>query len=189
MIIDRDITNTGPNATYFTTSPNGSITTGGASGREVGVDHNGPLSFGINTAEYFKFNYTADGAGDGVTLTTISLDSAAPGGANTNGNRGFEVQYSIEGASLVSAGWGRRFMSDGAPASTGPNYALSLGNIILDAGDSVEFRIYKTNQTGVNNEVRYDNILLSGSAVPEPSSALLTLLGATGVLGLLRRRS
>lgn len=166
-ILDRNITNTGPNATYFTTSANGTITVGAASGREVAVDHGGPIDFGINSAEYFTFTYTADDGGDGVSLETISLDFAAPGAANTSGNRGFEVQYSIEGAALVSAGWGRRFMLDGAPVNTGPNYALSLGNVRLDAGESVEFRIYKTNQPGVGNEVRYDNIKLTGSG---PSS-------------------
>lgn len=52
--------------------------------------------------------------------------------------------------------------------------------------DVVEFRIYGYNTAAENNGVRYDDIIVNGTVVPEPSS--LALIGGASLFLLCRKR-
>ncbi len=178
--------NVDPN-TNHTVSPNGTVATGTTEGGGVRVDHSNSTAFGINPTHYFTFSFTADPAGPGVFLTTLSLDFAHPStGATAAGFRGFEVQYSVEGGAFASAGWGR-LQGHTNSGNRAVNYELDLDDVALADGETVEFRIYKTNANGSGNEVRYDNFMLSGVAIPEPATAGLGLFGALMLVGRRRR--
>ena len=176
--------NVAPNANH-TISANGTLATGTTQGGGVGVVHAGSSGFGIDSTHYFSFSYTADSPG--VLLTTFSLDFAHPSAdlAGT-GFRGFEVQYSVAGGAFASAGWGR-LQGHTNSGNRAVNYQMDLDNLEVAGGQSVAFRIYKTNANGANNEVRYDNFMLSGVAIPEPATVGLGLLGALMLIGRRRR--
>jgi len=177
--------NASPNENHTSSQPT-LISTGTAAGNGVRVDHSNPTNWGINTTHYFSFTFKADVAGPGVFLEGFSLDFAHPStGTTAAGHRGFVVQYSIDGGSFVEAGWGRLQGHSGS-GNQAVNYGYNLGNVALLADKSVEFRIFKTNENGSGNEVRYDNIILTGSAIPEPGALAMGLLG--GAFLFLRRR-
>jgi MYXO-CTERM domain-containing protein len=177
--------NVDPN-TNHTVSPNGTLAIGTTEGGGVRVDHSNPVGeFLINTTHYFSFSFTADAPG--VLLQAFSLDFAHPStGATAAGFRGFEVQYSVEGGAFASAGWGR-LQGHTNSGNRAVNYELDLDDVALADGETVEFRIYKTNANGSGNEVRYDNFMLSGVAIPEPATAGLGLFGALMLVGRRRR--
>jgi hypothetical protein len=70
-------------------------------------------------------------------------------------------------------------------------YEIALSGVAsttLGAGETATFRI-ANNDTGEGaNRIYYDNVAISGSIIPEPSSALLIMLGLGGLF-LLRRSS
>lgn len=69
------------------------------------------------------------------------------------------------------------------PSSSRDNLAGLVGTFTASAGGEIEVFIDDFDSTDVNQRTWYDG--LSYQAVPEPTTTLLT---ATGVLGLLRRR-
>lgn len=177
-----------PNENH-TISQNGTMSEGTFAGSEVRVTHDNPVNWGINITHYFSFMFKAEMANpveDYLVLDQFSLDFAHMS-TNTGkaGHRGFEVQYSIAGNIFDSAGWGRL---QGHPGSSNQhvNFAFELGGVELHHGEEVEFRIFKTNESGNRDEVRYDNFNLSGTVIPEPGT--IGLLGLAGLAVLLRRR-
>ncbi len=149
----------------------GVISEGTAEGRQVAVDHANPADYGINENRYFTFTFMADAqGGGGVYLESFSLDFGHPGSA-ASGNRGFVVQYAIDGGTLVEAGWGRSSLADGATSNVAINYAIDLGGVELLNGQAIEIRVFKTNDNGSGNEVRYDNFMLGGSVMPDQGLA------------------
>jgi uncharacterized protein (TIGR03382 family) len=139
----------------------------------------GNMTDAIANDEYVQV--TINPNGNEMTLDGISLD--ARGGGST-GTRIFGVFVSTDG-----------FASDPAPGDAlytssdlGTSYT-NTGTIapgITDTTDTVTLRLYF--HTGSNSrDIRIDNIVITGSVVPEPSSLGFGLLGCAALLR--RRRS
>jgi hypothetical protein len=137
--------------------------------------------------QYFQLSITPS-AGYALDLSTMLLDFAA---TNTSSGRNFFVRYEHSGAPNAFAGPN---LVSGRVASTSWTTAGSSGNLnsipIINPGETLTLRFYQyreENSTGAQN-IRYDNITITGelTAIPEPSAA--AMLGVVGTLGLLRRR-
>ncbi len=185
----NSVTNVAPDSRH-STSTSGTLSTGTTAGNKLTLLHAGPTNWAItSTSNYLTFTYAA--GAQAVYLESFSLDFAHPATtANDSANRGFVVNYAVDGGSLVEAGWGR-ILGSGS-GNQAANFSFNLATpaapagVALAAGKAVEFRVYKTNINGSNNEVRYDNFQLNGALVPEPS---VVMLGMLGVGMLLLRRS
>jgi len=165
------------------------FTTNNTTGLSTPAGNGSTKSYSANgwaVGEYYQFTTNTTG----YTDITISFDAT---GSNT-GPRDFALQYSTNGTtftnfttySLVNNGW-----SAGTPnlAST-KTFDLSAVSAIEGAA-TVYFRITVNSTTAITGGTvaaagtsRVDNFTIS--AVPEPQAA--ALLGAVGMLGLVRRR-
>lgn len=176
---------TGLNAASSFASSN----TGGTFSNPVG---NGSVesysSNGWTVGEYFQFSTSTAG----YTGVTISFDQM---GSNT-GPRDFKLQYSTDGTTFTDVTGGAYTVINGNWSTVTPNpltsYSFNLSAItVLNNDASVFFRLTDTSTTAITGGTvaaagtgRVDNVTIT--AVPEPQAA--SLLGALGVLGLIRRR-
>lgn len=136
--------------------------------------------------DYYQFVTSSLGE-SGITVT---FDQT---GSNT-GPRDFQFSYSVDGSTftnfgavyqLINGSW-----SAGTPVAT-TSFSFDLSSVTaLDNQASIYFRITQATTTAINGTTvatagtgRVDNI--SVVSVPEPVSAVL---GAIGLLGILRRR-
>lgn len=117
-----------------------------------------------------------------VQLSTLYFDATY-----TTNTTGLTVGYKINGGSLVSlnpapfaADATATGITTGSDTQTRPyvDFSRSLSGVTLNTGDTIAFEFS-------SSSMRLDNIALEGTVVPEPTSALLSLLGASF---LLRRR-
>ncbi|MFD0895470.1 PEP-CTERM sorting domain-containing protein [Luteolibacter ambystomatis] len=158
----------------------------------------GTAPFAVWTMD-FTVNYTLSNAGDSLTLATVDLTGFAynSGAVIQTAARTTAFSASILNSSLTTTfATGSLQQSIAANAANGAAFSIILaGDTSLDATDlggttgSFVLRIsgVKPTVTEGGSYDGIDNLALNGSyvAVPEPSAALL---GAFGVIGLLRRR-
>ncbi|GHC41827.1 hypothetical protein [Roseibacillus persicicus] len=138
-----------------------------------------------STDNYFFFTVNAD-PGTTINLTSLKYDfwlSDAGGGAATASAEGF---ISVDGGAFISIGsiTATDTLGAGVAAPVAPaNFDLSS----ITGVESLEVRIgigySQGNSTGTSGFVQ--GIQLDGSVIPEPST---TLLGLVSAIGLLRRR-
>ncbi|QTN33478.1 hypothetical protein HZ994_14515 [Akkermansiaceae bacterium] len=156
----------------------------------------GSLAASITANDYVGFTVT-NNTGQPATLDTLTFDwwFNSP---NASGTQFYRIDLLSSRLAFAdgNAIAGREF-GEGATPGVGFNahdtranaYAntfnvSSLGT--LAASESIEFRLYySTNRTTFSTDTVIDNLALNGTAVPEPSAALL---GALGLLALLPRR-
>lgn len=150
-------------------------------------------SFSVNTwavGDYFQFSLSTVGS-SGIG---VSFDQT---GSNT-GPKAFDLAYSTDGStfttfgsySLVNGSW-----SAGSPTLLPTSFSFDLSAITaLNNAPSVYFRLIDTSTTSINGSTvaaggtsRVDNFTVS--VVPEPSSVLLGLLGAAGLVITRRRKA
>ena len=125
---------------------------------------------------YVQFRLTPQ-VGTTFDLTSISLDAARGG----SGTRGYTVRYSFDGfssdAGFLAGDSGN--LADNTDNFRRDTFGLTDEDAGLDETTSaVTFRLlgYTPSSTGA---IRYDNITINGTVVPEPSS--LMLLGLSGI--------
>lgn len=110
-------------------------------------------------------------------FTDLSVSWAQRGTSSGFTTRQFD--YSTDGATWTNFG-----TDTGALGSTWVTESYDLSSVAsIENQATVYFRIVLDGATGTSGNNRFDNITVEG--VPEPTTALL---GALGVLGLLRRR-
>ena len=140
---------------------------------------------------YLEFSVTA-APGYVLSLDTLRFDVGGPD--TSNGDRRFHVAYSLDGfdESDVYTGQARNnFSNMGAYGFQGAALDFAdLPDSFDNFSGTVTFRFYpETSSSGTRNP-GIDNIILTGSVIPEPSTALL--LGLSGafltVVRRLRRR-
>lgn len=119
--------------------------------------------------------------------STVQLSNLYFDATYTTNTTGLTVGYKINGGTLVSltpvpfaADATETGISTGSDTQTRPyvDFSRSLSGITLNTGDTIAFEFS-------SSSMRLDNIALEGTVVPEPTSALLSLLGSAC---LLRRR-
>jgi hypothetical protein len=193
-------TSTNNGTSYAATSGSGTITVGVAASDQAGSNR-GINSFGGTTNNVLN----SDPAGQALTVQGGASESATP--VQNNGatltievdltgmedvivsyatqktNTGFnsnQFSYSTDGIGYTSVG---------SVYDLTTSFALKTFNLssysVLDNDSTVYFRITFNGATSNAGNNRIDNIQINATAVPETSAALL---GALGVLGLLRRR-
>lgn len=144
--------------------------------------------------DYYQFSVT----GTGYSAFTISWDQT---GSNT-GPKDFKLAYSIDGGTVTDTGYTYALPVASWNATTALSPAITTFSYTLDLGapitGSFVFLMINTSTLAINsaNPVatagtgRVDNIVISGSAVPEPSAfAAVAGLAALGAVALRRRRT
>jgi hypothetical protein len=179
-----------------------SVTTGGTVSSPAGNGSAHSFSAnGWNPNEYFQFQVSTIG----FTGISISWDQVSSG----TGPRDFGLFYSTDGANFTQFGASYVVLANAAPnpvwnsttASGLYSYASDLSSIAaLDNLAAVYFRLVDLSTVsasggtvGTTGTDRVDNVLISGAAVPEPSTwvagALLALpFGLHGVRYLRSRK-
>ncbi len=140
---------------------------------------NADASFAFTANRFFSFSVTVGTNVPQLSLTELTFDVAKGG----SGDRGFGVRVDTPTTT------DQLVQSSTAITATRPtfeNFSIPLSGIAslqnLTARQFVTFEV----ATYVNSgSLEFDNITVSG-VIPEPSSALLTLCGAAGLI--LRRR-
>ena len=140
----------------------------------------------IPTADFFvalQFTFTVGGLAADELFQIDSFGAeltATPGGPG----RRFNFLMSEDGGATFAT-----FGNQGARRGTGvfleETVPASLTNSYSN-GDLLTFQLVVRDSNANNSDYGIDNINLSGSVIPEPSSAML--LGSLGALALLRRR-
>jgi len=128
---------------------------------------------------YFQFSLTA--ASD-FNLNDLYFDLAM--GSSSTATRGVDVQYSLDNFSTFTD-----LGAFGTGNQTADNYffnSVNLGNVLVTSGQTltVRFDPYSTSGGGI----RFDNIGLDATPVPEPATLALSGLTGVAVLFLKRRK-
>lgn len=133
--------------------------------------------------DYITFTVTPD-AGNSIEFTTLDFDIRV--NAVANGINEYAVFSSVDGFASTADAFETGAITVAAATTAVSQIDLSgLGPVT----SATEFRIYVygSSVTGNSNTGSdYDNIVLQGTVVPEPSSA--ALLGLGGLAFILRRR-
>lgn len=144
------------------------------------------------TGDYYQFS-TSSTDYEGITITFDSI------GHGSTTPRDFQLSYSVNGTNFTNFGTGYALIQNtpagtiwttGTPVS-GTSYSFDLSAVsALNDKATIYFRVSQVGTTSVTGgtatsvgTVRIDNVTING--VPEPSALLL---GAMGMMGLVRRR-
>lgn len=155
---------------------------------------------GDNSTGEVTYTVTFD-ISSGFTLTEMTIDFAAMGDFESGDI--FSVRYSIDGAALITAFTGAAnetidnytyTLEDGTTRQENDPYTMN--NVILDnnlttlsaplsgTGNSLAVT-FDAITNGGDEVIVFDNIVING--IPEPSAALLSILGGLGFLARRRR--
>ncbi|MFD0896036.1 PEP-CTERM sorting domain-containing protein [Luteolibacter ambystomatis] len=166
---------------------NGSWTFGADGWLFANASGDGTNGTASSTADYFSFSLSTPGA-ETLSLTSFTFDYGV--GTNTTGQSGnfhYAVFASVNGGAYAQIG---STFSTGNLSLT-QNVTNVIGNRSVDlssitGADSVAFRVWvgSTNASASTGSI-FQNIIVNGSVVPEPSAVML---GGLGVLVLMRRR-
>ncbi len=152
------------------------------------------------SGDTFTLNFT-NNSGSSWNIETLRFDFAArqeSGGSPSQGYNSFTATYTSGGlgpaSTQVASASGLAYVISGTTGRVSDypdfDYTLSdnLTDLVLADGESALFTFQFSGGSGSNSQnvsSIIDNIAITGTAVPEPSSALL---GAFGTLLLLRRK-
>jgi hypothetical protein len=140
-----------------------------------------PSTYSPGIAACFEFSTTA------VQINSISLDLLLLADSATRETT-FDIQYGL-GANPTSFTTLGSWTNNGVFGATNFTFDRDDFGSALDDGSRIWFRLVSLTASpgsgGTFDLVGLDNFSINASAVPEPSAALV---GALGILGLLRRR-
>lgn len=136
----------------------------------------------IAANQYISFTASADAAGTFLDLDTLTFNAGA---SNNRGALQYQVRTSADGfATAVGSG---NFVFNGST----PLQTIDLSSAQFDNLSSIEFRIYvdgrRSNGNGGSGTV-FDNVILNGELIPEPSSTLLMTMVGVGLVACYRRK-
>lgn len=131
-------------------------------------------------------------AGYSLDLSRLAVDYAS---TNTTNNRNFFVRYNHTGAPTNFAA-PNIMGAQVATADTWTNDFGSAGNLngipVVNEGESVTLRffMYRGTANTTAQNFRFDDITITGdiNIVPEPSTSLIAMIFATGLIGRRTRR-
>ncbi len=139
--------------------------------------------------EYINFTITAD-TGYALRLTDLVMDVRRATGSTGTTDRGLEIWATVDGGAFTYTEGGYLYQNLAIPShrdsSEPDNISVSLADAAYQDIQSVTFRILNPGAGGYHG-IEFNNFQVNGSVVPvpEPSFALLGLLG---LVPLLRRR-
>lgn len=140
------------------------------------------------TSEYFAFNLTPQ-AGNTLQLSSLSLFALETGG---NDGAVLSLYYSFDNFAtfnLVGAG------NITIPESYGSGLSIDLSSIAelqdVDSSESLAFRVYTAdgNNGSAGRSLRFDDVIVRGTVIPEPGAGALLALGLAAVCLVRRRRA
>lgn len=138
-------------------------------------------------------NSVADGLLPGITPgDTPLLSFWAKGFAGTTGNVLFSLRYLAAGGAILATS-GNQFFQGSINTSTWSEITYNLG--VVPAGATSAFIEFSQGIGPINGvdllagTVLIDDIVLSGQAIPEPSSVALLGLGGVALMARRRRRA
>ncbi len=129
-----------------------------------------------NTDQFFHFGISAIGSNT-LDLTSLTFDALR--GTTNATTRGYNVDYALNGSTTFFNLAAANVTANRSSADP-DNVNISLIGAEFQGITSIEFRVQDT-----GNTVEFNNFVINGSVIPEPSTALL---GGLGLLALLRRR-
>ena len=155
-------------------------------------------SMAITNNEYFSFTITPT-AGFSLDLDTLSFDyQVGITATGSSQNVTFAVFSSVNGFSIANqiTSFTYTESSDGDVNTSSLDSFVNTGTIALsDAAFAnqtgpVEFRIYLSDggSTSATPLAKVDNLILNGTAIPEPSTYAMIGLGAALLVGMQRFR-
>lgn len=149
------------------------------------------VSTALDGARYFSFTISAANPSDVLDLDSFTIDI---GGSSDAGNytANFLIQSSVDGfgssnptvtltpdSKQIFSGAGRQLSASSATVS-GSSF---------DAVSSIEFRIYAWDTVNNTDQIdRFDNVVVSGTVIPEPATYAALFGVATLALIAIRRR-
>jgi hypothetical protein len=147
-----------------------------ANGNEIGVNILGLKSNASTTVLTLKFT----GSGSGFTLNDGGTDFVAAGGVTYADGADYDITFSGEIGS-TDYFWSVS-QRGGGSANNGTAFTYSGVGTTLSSVSAIEF--FWTAPAGSGN----DGLIDSVSVIPEPSAALLFLVGGAGLVRWIRRR-
>lgn len=179
----------GTNGSFFVRAAGGdglTLTTAINGGQTITTPNSSTFSSSAN--DYFGFSLTVD-SGFQLSLSSMTFD-AALNSATVNPN---QVSLLISPTGFTSSdSLGDRTITTVTTTGAYQDFNIDLSAVSglqnLAAGTyEARFYVYGgTVSANSNDPTRFDNIVLNGTVIPEPTTAVLA--GAFGILGLLRRR-
>lgn len=161
--------------------PYGFTSLHGAHGSAVGQWHAGTGQGGGGSAPVVDNQALTFNLGGTYNLTSIYIWQANQTGLFGRGVNQFDLLYSTNGGSS----WLTASSNLNLAISTGGNIAAQQFSLVQTGVTHVRIEIDSAHSGAASEYVGLSEVKFDGVAVPEPTSALL---GALGILGLLRRR-
>lgn len=177
--VDTDTTRNLTNDVYDFTSPaNNALNVTLTSGDYFGGNTDANADSALAAGHYFGFTVTADPTFK-LSLDTVTFDHSRTSSAP----RTTAVYASIDGSSSFT----RIFKQGNNSKSSFDPYSITLSSA-FGSIDSAEFRFVYFDNNASKGAGKYDNVVVNGAVVPEPTTFAMVLGGLGMLIGFQRTR-